>query len=543
MNILAVIPARGNSKGIPRKNMRLMHGKPLLFYSIATAKKCKYITQVAVSSEDAEILEYAQSMGVTALPRSIELSGDDITLDPVVYDGLVKMEAHMHCAYDYIITMQPTSPLLSALTLESAIECAVSNAYETLISATNKPSLSWRREGDSILPNYQKRLNRQRLPANYIETGAFVVSKRHVVTNATRIGKYINVYELPGHEIIDIDTMEDWFACEALMNRKRIVFRADGSRELGMGHIYRCLTLAYELTGHDIYFVCDERYLPGIEKIEGSYFYCYKINSSPLFYSLLDEIKPDIVVVDMLNTHEADMKEIKTRTGRLVTLEDLGTGTHVADAVVNELYTNKDSRPHVYTGHKYACLREEFLRRMPKPFSPQVKNIFIMFGGSDPSNLTKKVYEMVCNYNAQLAGICFNFITGLAYDYEVNCIVDNPEKNIYVHNNTHKVSWFMQQADLAISSKGRGTMELASMAVPAIVLAANNKEKSHGFAKLENGFVNLGSGADISEQTLFNTLKWLIDTPQTRKEMRELMLGLDLTNGINRVKKIILGDK
>ena len=84
-NVLAVIPARGGSKGIPRKNMRLMHGRPLIDYAISCAAESSCITDVAVSTDSREILDFVEQIdGVVALERSPELSGDDITLDPVV---------------------------------------------------------------------------------------------------------------------------------------------------------------------------------------------------------------------------------------------------------------------------------------------------------------------------------------------------------------------------------------------------------------------------------------------------------------------------
>lgn len=543
MNILAVIPARGNSKGIPRKNMRLMHSKPLLYYSVNTAKSCNAITHIAVTSENDEILEYAESLGVVGLQRDRSLSGDDVTLDPVVYDATVQMEKRMQCKYDYVITLQPTSPILSVVSLVSAIKIAIDGNFDTLISVVNNPCLSWRNENQTFVQNYKERLNRQQLPAHYMETGAFTISCRNVVSSNSRFGHSFNVYELPEHEAVDIDTINDWALCEVLLKRKRIVFRTDGDKTLGMGHIYRTLALAYNLTVHEIHFVCSEQYQKGIEKIKDSHFAYHIIENDNMFCNLLNEIKPDIVVMDVLDTNDEDMKAIKKHTSRLVTFEDLGSGTNVADAVINALYTNEDKRPNVYTGHEYACLRDEFHRRAPKDFSHTVENVFVMFGGSDPANLTKKVYKMCCNFNVYFSGIRFNFITGLAYDYVGNNIVDYPEKNIYVFNDTNKVSYFMQQADLAITSQGRGTFELASLAVPSVVMALNEREKSHGFASLENGFVNLGYGPDVSEQTLYNTLRWLIDTPQIRKQMRDLMLGLDLKGGIDKMIKIILGDE
>ena len=171
-NVLAVIPARGGSKGIPRKNMRLMHGRPLIDYAISCAAESSCITDVAVSTDSREILDFVEQIdGVVALERSPELSGDDITLDPVVNDAVVRVEALRGVRYDIVITMQPTSPLLTVRTLDTAIERFLNSDSDTMVSATNAPHLSWEAKtvGIVFVPNYERRLNRQELPPNYVE--------------------------------------------------------------------------------------------------------------------------------------------------------------------------------------------------------------------------------------------------------------------------------------------------------------------------------------------------------------------------------------
>lgn len=77
------------------------------------------------------------------------------------------------------------------------------------------------------------------LPPHYLETGAFLISKREIVCKASRLGDKVTVFEVPEDQATDIDTKQDWIVCEALLAKKTIVFRADGYRELGLGHIYR----------------------------------------------------------------------------------------------------------------------------------------------------------------------------------------------------------------------------------------------------------------------------------------------------------------
>ncbi len=141
--ILAVIPARGDSKGIPRKNVRLLNGKPLIYYAIKHATECPLIDDVAVTSDDEEILSIARRYGVRAIQRAGELALDTVTLDPVIYDALTWMEQEKGTVYDVVVTLQPTSPLLSVQTLSHALEDFVKSSYDTYISVVNKPHLSW----------------------------------------------------------------------------------------------------------------------------------------------------------------------------------------------------------------------------------------------------------------------------------------------------------------------------------------------------------------------------------------------------------------
>ncbi len=156
MKILAVIPARAGSKGIPNKNIRIVGGHPLVYYSIKNALDSEYITDIIVTTDSEPVRLIAEQMGVDVKIRSEQLCGDSITLDSVIYDAIPKDKS-----WDYIITMQPTSPTLKVSTLDRAIKYMIDNNLDTLISAINAPHLSWREEEGKKVPNYEKRLNRQ----------------------------------------------------------------------------------------------------------------------------------------------------------------------------------------------------------------------------------------------------------------------------------------------------------------------------------------------------------------------------------------------
>lgn len=539
MNILAVIPARGASKGIPKKNIRLMNNKPLISYSINNAKNCSLITDVVVTTDDDEIATIASSYGAEIITRTNELASDKVTLDPVIYDATIKMEEKLNKKYDIVITLQVTSPLLKSETLDKAIEEFCNNKYDTVISAINKPHLAWGKNNNGFYPLYEKRTNRQELPANYVETGAFVITKRNFVIENSRIGKKVAVYEVPEEQSIDIDNMTDWITCESILKRKKIVLRCDGYKELGMGHIYHCLTLAYSLTGNEVMFVTNKSCKEGLKKIQESYMPYITIRNNEEFFEFLEKYKPDIIVNDCLDTEKEYIKTLKKLCKKVVTIEDLGSGAKYADVVINALYEKKNN-PNEYCGEQYVCLRNEFLVSKPTTFKEKVRNVLVLFGGTDPSNLTKKIYNMAKENHKNYPYINYTFITGIGYDCEENQIVTDENYNIKVLKCISNVSEYMSEADMAFTSQGRTVYELATMGVPSIVLAQNKREQLHTFAQMNNGFINLGLGNEVLDERIQDTFDWLVRTPQIRKEMRELMLKKDIKNGIYNEIEVIL---
>ena len=550
MKTLIIIPARGGSKRIPRKNVRIMCGKPLIVYSIENAKAVRHclcegfrdaVVDIAVSTDDEELGSIVNKRGVRVIERPGELATDKVTLDPVINHALEYMEKEKGFGYDTVITMQATSPTLKSDTIINAIGYFQEGGFDTVISAMNKPHLSWGIKDGVITRNYEKRLNSQELPPNYVETGGFLITRRSCVTAEGRIGKNVSIFEIPEDEAVDIDTYTDWVLCENILRRKRIVFHTVGKMQLGMGHVYRCLTLAYKLTGHEISFVLDRDSDIGIEKIRESNFPIEIVNDERELEEILKEKRPDILVNDILDTQVSYMTMVSKYARRVINFEDVGPGAKYADAVINALYEKGEKLHNEYYGSKYFCIRDEFLEEEPREFSKEVKNILVIFGGADPSNLTSRMYEICKKLHGEFEDINYHFLLGFAYPHK-NEIKDDPKNNIHVYIDVKRVSSYMNRMDLAVTSQGRTVYELASMGVPSVVLAQNEREAEHVFAGIQNGFINLGIGSETDEITIMQTLGWLIRTPNVRKEMRNLELSKEFSKGHERVIHLILND-
>jgi CMP-N-acetylneuraminic acid synthetase len=537
LKILLIIPARGDSKGIPRKNIRNLSGHPLIFYSIETALHSKYNLDVYVSSDDDEILHISKSIGAKIHKRSPKLSSDKMTLDPVIYNAYLEISSNNQCKYDYVITLQATSPILKSKTLDQAIEKMISSDFDTMISAAEDTHLSWEKKNDCFIPKYEKRLNRQELKSSYKETGGFVISKSEFVTNNSRFGKKIDLFVLQDGENIDIDDYDDWSICEYYLKRKKILFVVTGNNEFGLGHVYNSLIIANDITSHDLNFLVDKDSELGCNKIKSKN-YDVRIQKSDNLIDDVLEFNPDIVINDRLNNSTKYMRELNKNGIKMINFEDDGEGSILADMTINAIYSSKYFQQNHYYGYQYYLLRDEFFVRKPlksNNINTKVKKVLVTFGGTDPCNLTYKVLDSIYEYCIQ-KGIVIDVVTGMGYN-EIDSLISFDGINIY--KDVKNISDFMISSDIIFSAIGRTIYEIASLGIPAILLAQNSRELNHTFGYGENGFINLGNGDDVALSEIKGEFVDLVVNYEARKQMNKLMLQHDLRGGRKRVIGLI----
>lgn len=224
--VLAVIPARGGSKGIPRKNLRMLAGKPLLVWTIDAAQQSKYIDRIILSSEDAEIIKVAQEWGCEVpFVRPHDLARDDTPgIAPVIHalDALPEK-------YQYVVLLQPTSPLRQASDIDSALElCYHSQAPSCVSVAETEKSPYWMYflgDGNKpvpVLPSPKPNLRRQDVPRTYGLNGAIYVAETNVLSEKqVFVFDDSVVYVMPKERSLDIDSELDLMVCELLLQRKQ----------------------------------------------------------------------------------------------------------------------------------------------------------------------------------------------------------------------------------------------------------------------------------------------------------------------------------
>jgi CMP-N-acetylneuraminic acid synthetase/spore coat polysaccharide biosynthesis predicted glycosyltransferase SpsG len=542
-NVVAIIPARGGSRGIPRKNVRLLCGKPLIAYTIEAALSSKLIDRVVVSTEDEEIAEVSRIYGADIVQRPPELARDDVTLDPVIFHAVKAIEKRENQRYELVVTIQPTSPLLSKRTIDKALNIMLGSNYDTLISVTPEPHIYWMLGTNKTpVPLYPERKNRQQLEPIFRETGALLICKRDVMSKESRIGTKVCLFEIPKEEASDIDDYADWWVAENLLKRLNIVFRVDGTERMGLGHIYRALTLANRILNHNVSFLTDESKKLGLGKLREYNHPVFTFSDKEEFSKVLGELKPDIIVNDILDTNREYIHGLKNRGLFVVNFEDLGEGSEFANVVVNALYENSYPPENHYYGYKYECLRDEFYLFSAAKVKERVENILITFGGVDENNLTLRTLHAI--ERTGLRDIHVTVILGLGYPFreELRTHVDTLNKegfSIELKENVSMMAKYMANADLVITSNGRTLYEVASLGIPCISISQNEREMRHMFSQICKGIMNLGIAFNVSEDAIASALSRVIEDYHLRKEMGKNMLKFDLKKGSDRTLRLI----
>lgn len=530
MKILSVIPARAGSKGIPNKNIRIIGGRPLVYYSIKNALDSKYITDVLISTDSEAVRIIAEQMGAMCKWREPSLCDDAVTLDSVIADAIPE-----NVKWDYVVTMQPTSPTLRVETLDAAIKYTIDNNLDTVISAINAPHLSWREQNGKKMPNYIERLNRQYLPPCYMETGAFFISRADVITPKTRIGKKVDIFEVPENESQDVDSFNDLRNVAAILDKQKVAIYVNGNNKRGIGHIYRALEIADEFYSKpDIYYDINQTN-PNVFGVTTHTL--IPVNGIADLFERCKKERYTLFINDILTTSIDYMIGLKSvlPNAKIVNFEDDGEGILKADLVFNALYRD-NALPQVKAGEKYYISGKTFMFYEPIKIKEHVERIFISFGGADPQNYSDRVLKIIIK--DEYKNYQFIVVLGRA-KYNVNILMDyNKYSNIKVLYDVSNMPELMSSCDIAMTSRGRTGYELAMLGIPSISMAQNQREEKHGFVCNENGFTYIG--LNPADEIIESNLKMYINmSAESRKQFQTKLLSHDLRGGRKRVMNLI----
>ena len=223
--VLAVIPARGGSKALPRKNLRMAGGKPLLAWTVEEAKKSKFIDRLILSSEDEEIIGVAGSLGCEVpFVRPAELAKDEVSALETVLHAIKELPG-----YDYAVLLQPPIPLRTVEDIDGCLEQCLrhdANACVSVVVPDKSPywmfTLDHNRRLVPLIKTAETGLQRQDLPEVYLLNGAVYVAKTDwLIEHKTFITRETLAYPMPKERSLDIDTEEDLNYFEFLLKARK----------------------------------------------------------------------------------------------------------------------------------------------------------------------------------------------------------------------------------------------------------------------------------------------------------------------------------
>lgn len=225
--MLAIIPARGGSKGLPGKNIRSLNGLPLIAYSILAAKGSRYITKVIVSTDSQEIYDVAMESGAdSSFLRPAELATDDAkAMDTYLYT-LDRLRTDFGLNYEELVVLQPTSPLRTSKDIDAAIELFKNKGADSVISYTEEHHpVVWHkylRDDQTLESIFPETLdNRQAHRPSVYPNGAVYVFKQSLLKNRSYSSEKTYAYVMPRSRSVDIDTLEDFQYASFLMKESK----------------------------------------------------------------------------------------------------------------------------------------------------------------------------------------------------------------------------------------------------------------------------------------------------------------------------------
>jgi len=214
MSIISIIPARGGSKGVPRKNLHILNGKPLLYYSVTASKKSRLIDKTYVSSDDAEILEYAQSLGVDIIKRPPNLATDTTPSEL----SLLHLAAHVE--FKHLVFLQATAPLVTPDLIDSAIDSYMGGHYDSLVSVYKDYGFWWEKDRPLYDPKNRKMRQDMRKNLKFIESGMFyITSRKALLESKCRISGKCHTFVHDKAVGYDINDLDDFSIVEFMMEK------------------------------------------------------------------------------------------------------------------------------------------------------------------------------------------------------------------------------------------------------------------------------------------------------------------------------------
>lgn len=521
--IIAVIPARGGSKRIPRKNLRLFAGKPIMAYSIEAARDARLFDRIVVSTDDAEIAANARACGAeTPFTRPAELSDDFTGTHAVAAHALTALVDRADLDDTVACCLYPTAPFVTADDLRRGFDLLHRSGKSFVFAATTFAfpiQRALRALPDGGVAPFFPAMDRVPLAGS-----RNLVPRRRPVLLGTRAGVLRRVASirqprggddtaaLPRHGHRHAGRLDAGRADVCRPRRHetqrigagvRIAIRADASVEIGSGHVARCASLAQRLreAGHEVAFLCRELAGNLADLLESEGFLIHRLEGDAHAWTEEDDARRcrdalgtaihDWLIVDHYALGVCWERVMAAYASRILAIDDLGR-EHRCDLLLDQNYPNPTHERYRHglpadreclLGPRHALLRSEFAARRAASLArarERVARVLVFMGGSDPLDETSNALRGIAMMGSQPA---VDVVIGAA----------NPRRDAVAaacatladatfHVQTQEMAALTARADCALGAPGSATWERCTLGLPAIVTILAENQAATGMA-------------------------------------------------------------
>lgn len=548
LEVVAVVPARGGDPEVPYLNIKKLGAIPLIAHTLEEAKKSRYIDRLIVSTDDDQVAQVAREYDAEVVRRPPELAQNISEIREVIRHAVESVERDSR--FGVVVTLQATSPFRRAEQIDAAIDELVGGDFDAVISLKEVRNLTWRRRDGKLLPLFERAGRRDELEPLYQEDGAIRAVKRDVLDSDQRLGERVGHVLMDKMSALTVHDIYDFWLAEKLVHLPRVLFCVDGGADMGMGHVYRSLAVAKELTQivphADICFLMRAELPEGVQHIARA---GYPIRVTPgkdvkTAIGVIRDYSPNIIINDRPFLEDGYLRALAglgASTINLVdSLEDIETPTELASVIIATMQESEVELDDYHAGPAFAILRDSFRKKATeKPAIPEEgRKIVISFGGSDPQNLTMKALSALDG----LHDLAVTVVLGPAYAYrkELDALVDGLSTKPSILKNVEHMADILYEADLVLCSGGMTVFEIAALGRPGIVLCQNirERERMERFARY-GSILHLGLGTEVSEATIRDKARELVGDRETRQRMSDAGSRLVDAQGASRVYEVL----
>ena len=529
-NLIVIIARESGKQNISKQNLRLVNGKPLLYYVIKTAKESKNCYTV-MSTDSDEIKQYGEFYQIPVLDRSKKLTKDDAKLVEIAREALTKLEKK-GLKFKKCLILHPHFPLIKKETIQKFFS-NLNEKVSVIYGYEKQPDYNF----GTITKNSNLNISSKKT-VKIIKIVSFDCQKLSNIKNKNNIFGL----EISSEEIFTPDNYHQFASLESVLKRKKIVVRVDADINIGLGHVYNMLTVLNNIRNEDLLIVMNAKKNLGLKKFRERLYTVKTYSNENEFWKIIRSFKPDIIFNDILDTSVNYIKKLKKKKIFVVNFEDLGSGRKFADLVFNPIFESKKPLKNEYYGPNYACVREEFRVFKRKKIRRHVKNIAITLGGVDKNNNTLKILSVIKKFEL-LKNVKIRIILGLGYKQKKKLLeltnkMNEMDYKIKIVEKVNLLSKYLIDCDFVIASNGRTVFEIASLNIPLISLSVNKREQQHNFVRKSN----VGYHLDYTNNFVYklkSNIEDMMDFSIRKKKIKNLEKE-NLQKGITTVTRKIM---